>query len=101
MANFYFAKRMKEHKQRQAKVRAAQRERERHDRLVEVEAHLTDYERAYEEVNLRKCHLVYRGGWVRMAECGTFRVRLKVLGALAQELRDEAAHGVDAPLAID
>lgn len=97
----HYEKRMKEHKQRVANVRRAQLERARHERVFEVEALLEDYEAAFKLANNRTCTLVYRHGWVFMAEVPTFRVRLKALGALAQELRDAADHGLDHTPAID
>ena len=89
-----YDKRMRQHRQRKQKTQAAYNEIARLERMTAADVQMSDYERAYEEAYGRKCHLFYKGGWCYMAECATWRVRLKYLGAAAQELRDAAAHGL-------
>jgi ATP-dependent helicase YprA (DUF1998 family) len=96
--NNSYAKRMRQHRERQAGARRARLDAARADRVIAVDNALSEYERAYKEANGVRCCLIYRGGWVYMAECATFRVRLKDLGHAAQELY-AAAHDreLDAP----
>lgn len=93
MTNRCYAQRMRERHARKERTRKAHEEIKYATRLIQIDQQLTEYENAYYQAYGRRCNLVYRTGWVYMAECGTFRVRLKALGALAAELQDAYLHG--------
>lgn len=90
--NRYYTQRMRERHARKERTRKAQQTIRQETRFIEVDLYLTNYETAYYNAYGRRCNLVYRTGWVYMAECATFRVRLKALGGLAAELQDAYLH---------